>query len=288
MRLFVGLMMVVGCGDDAAVPRDAGDPRQCGPVVCGEGMVCCNASCGICIAPGGSCTGERCIDAGAPRVDAAGVDAAGIDAAGIDAGGTDGGNTACTAASECATGTYCHRPSGMCTAAGICEATPAMCTEECPGVCGCDGVTYCSECAAGLAGASVASMGSCAPRDCEPPDARAEGICRTTLGFVWTGGECAELTGCTCTGRGCADLYPDQRLCEDAYAARCRPPRFMCGLRSCLDTEYCSDRGCTRGPLALCRTEPAMCTMEYRPEVGCNDVRYRNACWANRDGVDVR
>lgn len=33
--------------------QDGGEP--CGPVTCGEGLVCCNESCGICTEPGGFC-----------------------------------------------------------------------------------------------------------------------------------------------------------------------------------------------------------------------------------------
>lgn len=40
----------------AAAP--AGEP--CGSAVCGEGLVCCNASCGICTPPGGFCTQQAC------------------------------------------------------------------------------------------------------------------------------------------------------------------------------------------------------------------------------------
>lgn len=36
------------------------DREQCGDVVCGAGMECCNASCGICVEPGGFCTQEVC------------------------------------------------------------------------------------------------------------------------------------------------------------------------------------------------------------------------------------
>lgn len=293
MRFFVGLVLIAACGDDASGPRDAGDPRQCGPVLCGEGTICCNASCGICIAPGGSCSGERCMDAGGPDVDAAGIDAAGLDAAGLDAAGldaagSDAGGMPCTTASECGTGAYCHRPSGMCTSAGVCEATPTMCTEDCPGVCGCDGVTYCNECTAGVAGASVAAGGACDPADCNAPDATTEGICRTPLGWIWSGGECIELTGCSCRGRGCAMLYPDERTCSLTYARMCRFMARRCGIRGeCAATEYCEDPRCT-SLVPTCTAEPRTCGLENRPEIGCDGRTYRNACWAHRAGVDVR
>jgi hypothetical protein len=38
---------------------------MCGPNTCNVGQVCCNASCGICVAPGATCDQAQC--AGAPR-----------------------------------------------------------------------------------------------------------------------------------------------------------------------------------------------------------------------------
>lgn len=38
---------------------------MCGPNTCNTGMVCCNASCGTCVAPGATCDKSEC--AGAPR-----------------------------------------------------------------------------------------------------------------------------------------------------------------------------------------------------------------------------
>jgi hypothetical protein len=41
----------------ACVPDDG---SACGPTSCGEGMVCCNASCGICTPPGYACIQIAC------------------------------------------------------------------------------------------------------------------------------------------------------------------------------------------------------------------------------------
>jgi hypothetical protein len=43
--------------------------EACGPTTCGEGLECCNESCGICVEPGGSCTEQFCED---PRAECAG------------------------------------------------------------------------------------------------------------------------------------------------------------------------------------------------------------------------
>jgi hypothetical protein len=59
---------VIDCGPDAVfddspfvcacVPISGGE--ECGDVTCGVGMVCCNASCGICTPPDGACIQIAC------------------------------------------------------------------------------------------------------------------------------------------------------------------------------------------------------------------------------------
>jgi len=49
------------CVDDrgnATCESETGE--RCGPVPCKEGLECCNASCGICVTPGGVCTQQAC------------------------------------------------------------------------------------------------------------------------------------------------------------------------------------------------------------------------------------
>jgi hypothetical protein len=42
--------------------------EQCGDVTCSAGLVCCNASCGTCVEPDGSCTLETCFDHPLPPI----------------------------------------------------------------------------------------------------------------------------------------------------------------------------------------------------------------------------
>ena len=38
---------------------------------------------------------------------------------------------------------------------------PGICTQDCPGVCGCDGETYCNECIANSQGIAIVSNSPC-------------------------------------------------------------------------------------------------------------------------------
>jgi hypothetical protein len=38
-----------------------GFPQPCGKVTCTGGTHCCNASCGVCVGPGGECTQQICL-----------------------------------------------------------------------------------------------------------------------------------------------------------------------------------------------------------------------------------
>lgn len=144
-----------------------GEP--CGPTTCAVGQVCCNASCGICTAPGEGCIDLFCdpIDAGPPPAFCGGI-------AGI----------------ACGPDEYCDFPDGsFCggdDSGGLCRPRPTGCPD--PGgipVCGCDGHDYLAECSANLAGTDVAHAGSCAT----PPPASsisATPSCGPADGPAWT------------------------------------------------------------------------------------------------------
>jgi hypothetical protein len=46
-------------------PPPKGEP--CGAATCDAGMVCCNASCGVCVPPGGGCTKQLCLPPEPPK-----------------------------------------------------------------------------------------------------------------------------------------------------------------------------------------------------------------------------
>jgi hypothetical protein len=70
----------------------------------------------------------------------------------------------CPAGWSCDVGLACALPVGACgplAAAGTCIVPPADCPIEAAAVCGCDGHTYASECAARIARAPILHPGSC-------------------------------------------------------------------------------------------------------------------------------
>src|SRR5688572_249569 len=85
-----------GCGGDVPIGNDDPGGGNCGSNTCQQGEVCCNASCGICVAEGGACIQLACEPEEVPC-----------------------GN------STCAAGEYCCNPEcGICTTAG--NACPAI------------------------------------------------------------------------------------------------------------------------------------------------------------------
>lgn len=59
----------------------------------------------------------------------------------------------CTKSAQCPSGSWCTTLG--CNAPGTCVPLPTGCTDDCPGVCGCNDVTYCNACEAANAGFDV-------------------------------------------------------------------------------------------------------------------------------------
>lgn len=227
--------------------------ETCGPTTCAAGTYCCNESCGICVAPGEGCIDLHCAPADAgPIGDAGPGEVCGDDVCGVGtrccpgcSGGSADGHCApvhqscglltCDggpaprpcggfAGLTCTPDEYCDYPEeAMCGAAdgqGVCRPRPTTCTDDCPGVCGCDGITHCNPCSANAAGASVLHDGACeTDAPCAPMNARGEGACRQLIGYIWTGVSCQAISGCECVGIDCHEVFTDEAACQSAYAS---------------------------------------------------------------------
>lgn len=54
---------------------------------------------------------------------------------------------------------------------------------------------------------------------CEPQDVEGIGGCEVILGWFWTGGRCLPLSGCSCVGDDCPNLFPSLAECNQAHAS---------------------------------------------------------------------
>lgn len=63
----------------------------------------------------------------------------------------------------------------------------------------------------------------CEPSDdpgptCDAQDIRAEGPCTAIIGVAWNGEACVALSGCSCVGEDCDDIYEDMASCQADHA----------------------------------------------------------------------
>lgn len=137
----------------------------------------------------------------------------------------------------CGAGQFCNyeAPVGQgCTgqiadAAGVCEQTPEMCTEQYQPVCGCDKRTYSNRCEAHAAGISVAKDGACAVSgiSCDRRKLtcrRAEPVCPEGQVAQIVGncfGECVRIEQCACSEAAACPL--EEKYTCHRSAMRCGP-----------------------------------------------------------------
>ncbi|MBK7861149.1 MAG: hypothetical protein IPJ65_21565 [Archangiaceae bacterium] len=205
-----------GCDTCACNPAP---PVQCGATTCPSGTECCNASCGVCVPPGGACTKEFCqsVDAGPmcpPVCDIFCPNGNVKDGNGCDTcaclpstGPTKCGPNTCAAGQECCNDScgICVPPGGACTqqACLLVDAGTAP-DQQC-------GATTCpsgTECCNPSCGTCVPPGGVCTQEYCAPTNVTPLQQCGTVT--------CAAGTECC-----------------NASCGTCVPPGFACDQVAC-------------------------------------------------------
>jgi hypothetical protein len=130
------------------------------------------------------------------------------------------------------------------------------------------------------------------PDPCASRDARGEGACEAELGYVWLGGGCWPISGCSCVGADCASLAPTAEACLAEHASCDRFCGGLAEVDGCLPNEYCDypDGSFCGGDDSggLCRARPTECPDPGGILVcGCDGNEYIGECAANLVGVDV-
>jgi hypothetical protein len=287
-------------GDQAAMPTEGGGVSgsgaggedtagvKCGTRTCADGLVCCNASCGTCTAPGMFCTQIACDDGGGGGAGDPGGGGAGDPPApsGPACGGIAGRR--CPGAGSCQDdpSDSCDPRNGGADCGGVCECTArARCRagqrwDASPEVCSCvggdpsagsggNGEAGSGEAGSGEAGSGGSSGGeTCGSMTCGD----GETCCNATCGI------------CTRPGEGCT-----KQLCPpEGEPQRCGGfAGFPCpGLGDCVDdpSDDCDPQNggadcggickCSAGPTVLCQQgmpfndDPHVCSCAPPPGSG--------------------
>ncbi len=240
---------------------------------------------------------------------------------GTGTGGTPGSGGTCGGLQglKCTADQYCNFPaSAQCGATdqtGKCAPKPQLCTEIYAPVCGCDGMTYSSDCVAAGAGISVAKTGECGGKG-TACGARAGDTCAADEYCLYTpAAMCgrADATG-TCakipTGTACDALYDPVCGCDGMtygnnctatlagasidHTGACGASGGTCGGllgKACASGYFCdypADMACGNADgTGDCKVKPDACTAQFDPVCGCDGKPYGNSCSANAAGTSV-
>lgn len=207
----------------------------------------------VCSSSGGTDAGVS-VDA-APPADASAADASSsVDASAPDGAVVDAGGQSCGGryGQTCGPSEYCEfGPYNVCGASGpgVCAPRPASCSYG-TAVCGCDNVTYASQCHAQQAGTDVAASGACTVGTCSQ---------RPPAGCCFEDSQCGK--GGDCVSAVCG-----------VQAGVCKAPLTTKG--SCWEDDDCGsglvcdgEIICPCGARCLRADQPGVCTLGGRKTV---------------------
>jgi hypothetical protein len=156
---------------------------------------------------------------------------------------------ACDDDSPCPDGFYCDHDAG-CGGPGQCEPTPTGCPRDCPGVCGCNGDSYCNSCVAASAGVDVEHAGVCGEGECGSRSYCAcDGGCEPLVDLS-TGCICVCDDPFNCSGTLCDCDCGGATYLGCAPRGQCADPTPNCGLgcNAVLGADGCPICVCTDSP----------------------------------------